>query len=126
MSRELVDLSISYLSGWKSINDLAEWLAGIDWNNPGLDPESLAFAGLMELLVTEVAEGLRPEADLWQEASKFVEGKTGSLYAIQASTGVANSSNDTTNLPIELKVMAGVGVGVGSQSWSISPLSAPS
>jgi len=98
MRTELVDLSTAYLMGWKTIYDCAEWLVGIDWDDPGLDPETLNLAGRLELLATEVLEGLRPEAEFWQEAAEFVSRETDSLYSQQEfiTVPVAISSNDST------------------------------
>lgn len=121
MSTDLVNLSIAYLLGWKTIRDYAEWLAGVDWDNPGLDPDSLDFAGRMELLVTEVAEGLRPEADVAREASIFIQKKEGSLYTIELRASIASSANNTPSQQASLTVsQAGV-----LQSWNILPLQAP-
>ena len=121
MRRELVNLLEAYLLGWKTIYDCSEWLASIDWDDPGLDPESLEMAGLLELLATEVAEGLRPEADFWREAAKFVASKTNSVYAPQVNileSVAVNSSGDITAWPPGVTVTEVQ----GSQSWSISPL----
>ena len=121
MRTEFLNLATAYLMEWKSIYDCAEWLASIDWEDAGLDPESLKVAGLLELLATEVAEGLRPEADFRQEVAEFVEKTTSFKYSMQTSTGVANSSNDITDRPPEL-IVPGV---QGLQSWNISPLQVP-
>lgn len=121
MRRELIDLSTAYLMGWKTLRDCAEWLAGIDWNDLNLEPETLDVVGSMELLATEVMEGLRPEAEFWQEAANFVERETNSIYTRQVlitESNVANSFSDAPNRLLELTVME---PGV-SQSWSISPL----
>jgi len=115
--KELIDLSTAYLMGWKTLRDCAEWLAGIDWNDVGLKPETLDVVGRMELLATEVME-------FWQEAAKFVERETNSLYTRQiliTDSTVANSFSDTPNRLLELTVME---PGV-SQSWSISPRLVP-
>lgn len=124
MRTDLIDLSTAYLLGWKTLYDFAEWLAGIDWDDPGLDPESLKLAGRLELLATEVAEGLRPEAEFWQQVAEFVASETNFMYETQALlTGSMqiNSSNDITDRPLELTPMPGE----ASQSWSISPLLEP-
>jgi len=97
MNSELLDLSKAYLMGWRTIRDIDEWLAGIDWENPDLDPESLELAGRLELLATEVLEGLRPENDFWQEASKIIERQGDTLYSIEFMKGdIADSSNNST------------------------------
>jgi len=105
MRTELFNIATDYLLGWKTIYDCAEWIAGIDWEDPGLDPESLKFAGLLELLATEVTEGLRPEADFRQEAANLVAREIGPLYTIQACSIAANSSGDITQWSPELTVM---------------------
>lgn len=120
MLTELVDLLTAYLMGWKTIRDCAEWLAGMDWDDRGLDQDTLNMAGRLELLVTEVLEGLRPEDEFWQEASNLVTRETNSLYSqpVLITNSIANSSNDSTNRTPEFMIPV---VGA-SQSWSISPL----
>ena len=121
MRTELANLSTAYLMGWKTIRDCAEWLAGIDWDDPSLDSESLNFVGRLELLATEVLEGLRPESDFWQESAEFVARETNLLYSqpplVSNFTVASSSSTSTARIP----EFIGLGVGV-SQSWSISPL----
>ena len=120
MRTELVNLSTAYLMGWKTIGDFAEWLAGIDWDAPILDVEAQTLFGRFELLATEVLEGLRPEAEFWQEAAEFVARETNSLYSqpIFITKTIADSSNDSTSWPPE-PIRQPVGA---SQSWNISPL----
>jgi hypothetical protein len=123
MRRELADVLTAYLMGWKNIRDCAEWLSGIDWD-ADLDPEAQKLAGGMELLITEVLEGLRTEVEFWQEAAKFVAEESESLYSPPLSISeliVAGSSNDRNSPMVE--IIVGVGSAVGeSQSWSILPL----
>jgi len=106
--------------GWKNVRDCAEWLSGIDWNI-GLDQEDQNLAGRMELLVTEVLEGLRPEAEFWQEASQFVTSESGLLYGQPFSIlqrQVVGSSNDRGDPIVEIMWEAEL-AGVGSLSSSI-------
>ena len=124
---EFINLLTAYLMGWKSIRDCAEWLAGIDWESPDLDAESQNLVGRIELLVTEVLEGLRPEVELWQEAANSVANESGFLYGKPMSmpeTAVIVSSNDRANPIVELIVQVEPAV-KESQSWNISPLLAP-
>jgi len=126
MRRQIVDLLTAYLMGWKTVRDCAEWIAGIDWNDAGLDEATKALVGEIELLVTEVLESLRPEAEFWVEASKLVAQETNSVYFRQASTTdtvIASSSNENSVFPLapEIKVPEVA----GSQSWNISPLPVP-
>jgi len=121
MQADLVDLSTAYLMGWKTVRDFAEWLAGIDWDDPNVGPDVIRIAGRLELLTTEVLEGMRPEVEFWGEVSEFVSRETDSLYAEQGLTfdsNVADSSSDSVERPPEFMVPA---VGA-SESWSISPL----
>lgn len=126
MRTELVNLLESYLLGWKTLSDIADWLAGIDWDDPGLDPQSQKIAGRMELLVTEVAEGLRPETEFWRDAQDLVSREThpssrqSCLYSTEAllkDSRVVSSSNDgTLQLPFTVQV------GQESQPLNRSPL----
>ena len=120
MDREFADLLTSYLMRWKTLYDCEEWLAGIDWENPDLDSESLKVAGLLELLATEVAEGLRSEADFRSEAARFIRSKVDSpRYVIPTSTEVISSSGNVTERSIRLTRSAEEVERL--PSWSISP-----
>lgn len=83
ISGELSDVLTAYLSGWKSLGDFCEWLAGVDWDDPSFDSDSQSVVGLFELLATDVMEGIRPETEFAQEASDFVAATTGSRYAVR-------------------------------------------
>jgi hypothetical protein len=108
MNKELLDLAISYLSGWKTMYDYADWLAGIDWNNPGLEPDYESFAGLSELLIMEISEGLRLESDLIKEASNFVASKTKRMMYVVSTTaqGFTQSSCSTNLTPYTVLISA--------------------
>ena len=129
MRNELIDLMTAYLMGWKTARDCAEWFASIDWDDSSLDPQITNVVGRMELLTTEFLEGLRPEAELWQEAAILVARETDSLYSEFTPerdltiVTLASSSNDSPNRPLEVIVSEG-GAEV-SQSWSISPQLVP-
>lgn len=97
MRTELRNLLSSYLLGWKTIRDCSEWLAGLDFADPQLDQETRDLAGRLELIATEIAEGLRPEEEFWQEAAAFVAKETGfvyNIYTLPRSVGGATSSNN--------------------------------
>lgn len=83
ISGELADVLTAYLSGRKSLSDICEWLAGVDWDDPSFDADSQSVVGLFELLATDVMEGIRPETEFAQEASDFVAAATGSRYAVR-------------------------------------------
>ena len=122
MRRELADLLTSYLMGWKNVRDCAEWLSGIDWDTE-LDQATRKLIGSIELLITEVLEGLRAESEFWQEAAKIVANESGLLYVEPLSMmelQVTDSSNDRTGPIVEITVGVESAV-AGSRSWSISP-----
>ena len=123
MRNELTDILKAYLSGWKTVRDIAEWLSGIEWDS-SVDSEIQQFVGCVELLATEVLEGLRPETEFWQEAAKLVEEESGLLYiqlAPMFGTTIAESSSATNFQPIGITVGEGVAA-EESLSWSILPL----
>jgi len=82
MSAELTNLLTAYLAGWKTIFDCAEWLAGVSWDEGELTPDSREMLGSLELLVTDVLEGLRPEAEFAREASDVVAKASGTRYVV--------------------------------------------
>lgn len=110
MRTEISNLLTSYLMGWKTLYDLVEWLAGIEWDNPEIDPNMLELMGRLELLATEAVEGLRSEADFWKEAAEFVASETCSTFFTPrpvAEVNMASSTNDIIIWP--LMVTAEVG-----------------
>lgn len=112
MKAELVNLSTAYLMGWKTIRDCAEYLASIDWDAPSIDPVTQDIVGRFELLVTEVLEGLCPEAVFWQKVAEFVANETDSLFSPPMSlpeSVIAYSSNDRNSPCVEITVLAGAG-----------------
>lgn len=76
-----------YLSGAAGLGKFAEWLTGVDWDDPAMTEEQREALGTFELLLTEVAEGLRGERELFEEASRFVARGPQSVC-----TGVQNAS----------------------------------
>lgn len=135
MRRQLVDLLAAYLMGWKALHDLAEWLAGIDWNDPNLDLETRQLIGRFELLATEVLEGQRLEAEFWPEAVQLVAAETNSIYSRYGSpfaeASITRSSNDVTFRPPTLVFPIRPSTSVVElkaeelPSWSISPRLVP-
>jgi hypothetical protein len=77
VKKELIDLLSGYLYKLKTIRDCAEWLAGIDWDDIELDQETIDLIGTVELIVTEVLEGMRPESEFFILAKEIVSTKTG-------------------------------------------------
>jgi hypothetical protein len=123
MRRELTDMLTSYLMGWKNIRDCAEWLAGVDWDGD-LDRKTRQLLGSIELLTTEVLEGLRPEVEFWRKAAEFVGSESGLSYGQPLSMlelTIADSTNDRSSLTEDITVEVRSAV-EGSQSLNISPL----
>lgn len=121
MREGLLNLLTSYFMGLKSITNCAEWLAGVDWDDPQLDQQTKNDAGHLELLVTEILEGIRPESDFWKEASAMVARDTGFDYGKLCSDIVVTCSaaNDKAEWSADFIVQDQL---QASQSWSISPL----
>ena len=73
---ELVQLMQSYLRGASSMDDCADWLAGVDWDDPELTKDDMETVGGFVLVLTEIFEGLREEAEFRQDAASFVAAKS--------------------------------------------------
>ena len=73
---ELVQLMQSYLRGASSMDDCADWLAGVDWDDPKLTKGDMETVGGFVLVLTEISEGLREEAEFRQDAANFVAAKS--------------------------------------------------
>ena len=73
---EFIRLLQDFLASRASLVDCAEWLAGIDWDDPDMTENEQEAFGLFELLVTEVAEKMREEAELRAEATRFLAERT--------------------------------------------------
>lgn len=58
------------------LREIAGWLAGVDWDDPELTSEETSALGLLLLLSTEVAEGMRDESELRTEAERFLADRT--------------------------------------------------
>ena len=84
--KEFLDVLTKYVNGERTCSAIEEWLARVDWDDPDLTQESKDAYGLLELLVTEVSEGLRDEGELVREAKNLLENESG------LSTGVASDN----------------------------------
>ena len=73
---EFTTLLQDFLASKASLVDCAEWLAGVDWDDPDITEDEQEAFGLFELLVTEVAEEMRDEEELRQEAARFLAERT--------------------------------------------------
>ena len=103
MLKELSDILISYLMGWKSIGDCVEWVSSIDWNTK-MDSSTQEALGRIELLATEVLEGLRPEEDFWRAASELVTSQSNALFGQPMSRQTTFSSSSDSPNPNVLEV----------------------
>ena len=65
-----------YVSGERPCSAVEEWLAGVDWDDPGLTQEVKITLGLFEVLATEVSEGMRNEGELVTEAKELLARST--------------------------------------------------
>ncbi len=77
---ELAQILADYLKGAKGLCECAEWLAGVDWDDPDLNDEEKDSFGIFELLITDVADGLRDEQELQVEASSFVASSSRKMF----------------------------------------------
>ena len=120
---DLLQILQAYLMETKGLGECAEWLAGIDWDDPGLTAEEKENLGLFELLITEVAEGLRTEQEFWKAAAEFVGARTQDAFAKQnfSEVTITVGTADSSSLPqVEL-----FSVAQELQSWNISPQVVP-
>ena len=72
---DLVQLLQDYLTSAKSLDECAEWLAGVDWDDPDLSATEKETLGLFELLLAEVSEGWRGEPEFREAATDFLSGE---------------------------------------------------
>ena len=70
---EIVALLQAYLESSANLESCAEWCAGVDWSDPELTVEEKETVGTLELLITEVAEGLREEEEVRAFALETLE-----------------------------------------------------
>lgn len=120
---ELLQILQGYLMGSRGLGECAEWLAGVDWDDPDLTVQQKEGLGLFELLLTDIAEGLREEVEFWEAASEYVAAKTQNVFAKQAFTTVqvfVGSANISSPV-VEMVVVEDQEL----RSWSILPLTVP-
>ena len=83
MWTELQSLLTAYLEGRASRYELGVWLAEFDWDSA--DPEAVALqddVATLDLILTEVVEGLRPESELREIAARLANvGSNTDVYA---------------------------------------------
>jgi hypothetical protein len=98
MKKQFIDILSSYLYGWKTLRDCAEWLAGINWDDLELDSETLDLIGTSELILTEVIEGLRSESEFFNLAKDFVSKNTDTYIIIRQVTANSTVNNTSDNV----------------------------
>ena len=74
---ELVQILQSYLISAKTLEECAEWLAGVDWDDPDFTPEAKEPVGMFELLAVDIFEGLRDEGEFREASANFIASATG-------------------------------------------------
>jgi hypothetical protein len=101
IERELSNLLSSYLLGWKSLIDFAEWLASIDWEVMDLDSQLATILGELDLLCTEVREGLRPESNFVSKVSDLVAANESCIrYDISRLEVISSSATEVVQSPV--------------------------
>ena len=79
---EIVALLREYLESSANVEHCAEWCAGVDWSDPELTVAEKETVGTLELLITEVAEGLREEEEVRAFALGVVERMDGRVLNV--------------------------------------------
>lgn len=74
--KEFLGILTEYVSGERPCSAVEEWLAGVDWDDPGLTQDSRNILGLFEVLATEVSESMRDESELVREAKELLARST--------------------------------------------------
>lgn len=87
---ELVQLMQSYLRGASTMDDCADWLAGIDWDDPDLTKDEMETLGGFVLVLTEISEGLREEPEFRQDVVNFVAARNGADPKAAVSERITN------------------------------------
>ena len=101
MYQELLNLLTSYLYGWKPLIDCYEWVSSVSWDEPEVqnNPEFREMLGRMELLTTEIIEGLRPVDEFEQEAKNIIALKTGTAFGVLGTpTLIYASTSDSVEV----------------------------
>jgi hypothetical protein len=96
---ELPDVLSSYLLGWQPFSECAEWISSIDWEKVDLNSKLAQKLGELDVLCTEVREGIRPESDFERKASEIVASMTCITYSINRPEILASSSS--SNVVVE-------------------------
>ena len=123
--KEVVQVLQSYLMRSLSFGECRDWLASIDWDDPALTKDDWETLGELELILTEIGEGLREEPEFWEVAARVVAADTGIVFG-PASINKDSMTAGTTTLVSTAVIRPIIGVDQGSQPWNISLQAAPS
>ena len=121
LEENLENLLISYLLRQKSLSECIEWFSTIDWGSIDVTSKVARRIGLLQVISTEVSEGLRLESEFEQAVAKEVKENPRAscvLYwnPLPGGIVVSSSSNvivqNNIVMPAEDREL---------RSWSISP-----
>jgi len=119
LENNLSNLLSSYLLGQKSLLECVEWFSTIDWGNINVESETARKLGKLQVVCTEVSEGLRQEAEFLKEASEVLDkiSKEPCIRFWISRPEVVSSSSSGNIENIFFMPMADQ----ESPSWNISP-----
>lgn len=117
--REVVQILQSYLMRSRSFGECRDWLASVNWDDPVLTKEDWETLGELELLLTEIGEGLRDEAEFWEAAGRVVAAKSDFVIGPVAFEEVSVTVGTTTvaSRPLATTLIVD---SPASRSWNIS------
>ena len=117
--KEVVQVLQSYLMRTLSFGECRDWLASIDWDDPALTKDDWEALGELELILTEIGEGLRQEAEFWEAAARVVAANTDVVYGAVSIGEISVTAGTTTvaSRPMTTTVIIDSPV---SRSWNIS------
>lgn len=119
LENNLSNLLSSYLLGQKSLLECAEWFSTIDWGSIDVESELARKLGKLQVICTEVSEGLRQEAEFLKVASEVLAkiSKESCIRFWISRPEVVSSSSSENIENIFFMPMADP----ESPSWNISP-----
>jgi hypothetical protein len=121
LENNLTNLLSSYLLGQKSLLECIEWFSTIDWGEINAASKVARKIGKLQVISTEVSEGLRLESEFVQEVSKAVAdmSKTScTRYWVSRLDIAIVSSSSTGNFQNNIVMSV---ADQESLSWNISP-----
>lgn len=121
LEQNLSNLLSSYLLRQKSLLECVEWFSTIDWGSVDVTSKVARRIGKLQVISTEVSEGIRLESEFEQEVSKEVKKISRASFVMYWNPrpgGIVVSSSSTVNVQSNIVMPTG---GRESQFWSISP-----